>query len=92
MNKYLRQPDGVIDLHGRTTAESEDILRDIFKNKKVDGKSGSSHVRIIVGKGNHSNGKPILRDFVKNYLTAKNIRYTQSKIQDGGEGAIEAYF
>ncbi|OGZ04863.1 MAG: hypothetical protein A2845_05215 [Candidatus Lloydbacteria bacterium RIFCSPHIGHO2_01_FULL_49_22] len=85
MNKYPQQPDEIIDLHGRIITETECILRDLFA------KDGPLHVRIIVGKGIHSKGGPVLRDFVKNYLTSRNIRFSQSKIQDGGDGALEVY-
>lgn len=85
MNKYPQQPDRVIDLHGHTIVEAERVLGQLLEGE------GSSHVRIIVGKGTHSKGGPVLRDFVKNYLTSRNIRFSQSKIQDGGEGALEVF-
>lgn len=86
MNKYPQQPDRVIDLHGHTLAEAECVLRQFLEGE------GPSRVRIIVGKGTHSKAGPVLREFVKNYLAARNIRFSQSKIQDGGEGALEVYF
>ncbi len=85
MNKYLQTPSEIIDLHGYTARESENILDDLFKDKK------NLHVRIITGKGIHSENGPVLRDFVKNYLNRRNIRFSQSKLQDGGEGALEAF-
>ncbi len=51
-----------------------------------------SHIRIIVGKGLNSPNGPILPDFVRNFLTEKGIRFSQSKIQNGGEGALEVFF
>ena len=84
MNKYLQVPKSVIDLHGCTTAEARLILDDIVKEH-------ATHVRIITGKGTHSENGPILRDFVKNYLNDRKVRFSQSKIQDGGEGALEVF-
>jgi DNA-nicking Smr family endonuclease len=84
MNKYLRTPNKIIDLHGYTTAEAKIILDDLLK-------SDESYVRIIVGKGNHTGGVSVLRDFVKKYFFSKNIHFNQSKIQDGGEGALEVF-
>ena len=86
MNKYIQAPDDIIDLHGYTTDEARAVLDDRLKN------GTPSHIRIIVGKGIHSEKQPVLRDFVKNYLSARNIRFNQSKIQDGGEGALEVSF
>ncbi len=85
MNKYIQVPDKVVDLHGYTVREAENILQKLFKDKN------NFHVRIITGKGVHSANGPVLRDFVKAYLNRNNIRFSQSKIQDGGEGSLEAF-
>jgi DNA-nicking Smr family endonuclease len=85
MNKYERTPEQVIDLHGYTTSEAEDVLRGLLKELKY------SHVRIIVGKGSHGANGPVLRDFVKKYLTARHVHFNQSKTKDGGEGALEVF-
>ncbi len=87
MNKYLRHPDKIIDLHGKTVAEAESLLWQLVDDKESFGLC----VRLVVGKGNHSKNGPVLRDFVKDFLTSKNIRHSQSKIQDGGDGALEVY-
>jgi DNA-nicking Smr family endonuclease len=85
MNKYERTPEHVIDLHGYTTSEAEEILRVLLKEVKYE------HVRIIVGKGSHGANGPVLRGFVKKYLEARSIRFNQSKPKDGGEGALEVF-
>lgn len=85
MNKYLRIPNKVVDLHGCTVREAENILDDLFLDKK------NFHARVITGKGVHSANGPVLRDFVKGYLDRRNIRFNQSKIADGGEGSLEAF-
>ncbi len=85
MNKYLRLPDETINLHGYTTAEAGHILRELFERGE------SLHVRIIVGKGSHGTNGPVIRDYVKTYLASRNVRFSQSKLGDGGEGALEVY-
>ncbi len=85
-NKYQQTPEIEIDLHGYTSRGAEEILDSLIREGK------HRHVRIIVGKGNNSANGPVLPNFVRNYLTARGIHYNQSKIQDGGEGALEAFF
>ena len=84
MNKYMRTPSRIIDLHGYTTAEAKVALDELVRSQ-------DTYVRIIVGKGNHSENGPVLREFVKRFLLSKNIHFNQSKIQDGGEGALEVF-
>ena len=84
MNKYMRTPSRIIDLHGYTTAEAKVALDELVRSQ-------DSYVRIIVGKGNHSENGPVLREFVKRFLLSKNIHFNQSKIQDGGDGALEVF-
>ena len=84
MNKYMRTPSRIIDLHGYTTTEAKVALDELVRSQ-------DSYVRIIVGKGNHSENGPVLREFVKRFLLSKNIHFNQSKIQDGGDGALEVF-
>lgn len=85
MNIYEQRPDKIIDLHRYTLPEVEILLDDLLHDKPF------RHVRIITGKGNHSKNGPVIRSFVKEYLQLRNIRFNQSKIQDGGEGALEVF-
>lgn len=85
MNKYERVPDYILDLHGYTTGEAEGMLQDVIKS----GKHG--HVRVITGKGTFRPTGPVLKTFVRNFLVARNIKFAQSKISDGGEGAFEVF-
>ena len=80
----MRTPSRIIDLHGYTTAEAKVALDELVRSQ-------DTYVRIIVGKGNHSENGPVLREFVKRFLLSKNIHFNQSKIQDGGEGALEVF-
>lgn len=85
-NKYCQVPDMTLDLHGHTANEATHLLDTLCVNNK------GMLVRIIVGKGTRSKSGPVLPDHVKRYLTAANIPYRQSKIQEGGEGSLEAQF
>lgn len=85
MNKYERIPEKVIDLHGHTVKRAERVLEELLEQLAY------AHVRIIVGRGTHSVSGAVLRDFVKEFLRTRNIRYAQSKMHDGGEGALEVY-
>ena len=77
MNKYERTPEQIIDLHGHTTNEAEEVLRgflcETFERKK------NMHIRLIVGRGSHGVNGPVLRNFVKQYLSMRGIRFNQSK-------------
>lgn len=85
-NKYQQEPEFELDLHGWTMMEAKEELDEIIREGDY------SHIRVIVGKGKNSADGPVLPNFVKNYLNERNIRFSQSKIQDGGEGALEVYF
>ena len=83
--KYAQAPEVIFDFHGYTTAECKEVLDEVISEKI------HKHIRIIVGKGLNSVNGPILPDFVKGYLNERGIRYSQSKIQNGGEGALEVF-
>jgi DNA-nicking Smr family endonuclease len=85
-NKYEQIPEHTVDLHGLTTGETQVVLDELLLRRDY------RHIRIITGKGRNSEHGPILPNFVKNYLTAHGIRFSQSKIHDGGEGALEVFF
>ena len=85
MNKYTRTPEHILDFHGNTVKEVEEDLNAFFRNNTFN------YIRIITGKGVHSQNGPVVREFVKKYLSKKRIRYSQSKPQDGGEGALEVF-
>ena len=86
MNKYERQPKTIIDLHGYTTAEAKEALEELVE------KDNLGHVRIITGKGTFRETGPVLREFVKNYLNGKKIKFETAKLHNGGEGALEVFF
>ena len=85
MNKYARVPDLIVDLHRHTIREATRVLDDLLAREET------LHVRLIVGKGIHSEKGPVLRDFVVDYLHERGIRFARAKLVDGGEGALEAF-
>lgn len=85
MNKYQQIPEHIVDFHDYTVIGAQKVLDELLFKREF------SHVRIIVGKGIHSQEGPILKKFVKGYLQKKGVRYNPSKIQDGGEGALEVF-
>jgi DNA-nicking Smr family endonuclease len=85
VNKYAQIPNEIIDLHGHTVREAEGVLWGLLEGKK------NTHVRIITGKALGRASGPILRTFVKEFLNKNGIKFNQSKIQDGGEGALEVF-
>jgi DNA-nicking Smr family endonuclease len=85
MNAYELVPDFTLDLHGLTVLESKHELEEIIDSGQY------THVQVIVGKGKNSSDGPVLPNFVKNFLFERNIRFSQSKIRDGGEGSLEVY-
>lgn len=86
-NKYLQVTRSEIDLHDLTREEARDSLENFLKNardKKYE------RIRIITGKGLHSeNGRSVLKEYVKNILEKKGLEYSDSKIYEGGGGAID---
>ena len=74
-----------MDLHGRNKRETEILLDSIFAVNLYP------HVRIITGRGNHGSNGAVIRTFVKEYLNERGFHFSQSKIENGGEGALEVF-
>ncbi len=84
-NKYPQTPELVLDFHGYTKYDAIEALDELLAMRAY------TCVRIIVGKGRNSPNGAVLPDVVRTYLTTHNIRFSQSKIQNGGEGALEVF-
>ncbi|MDP3057531.1 MAG: Smr/MutS family protein [bacterium] len=86
-NKYLEKIQAEIDLHGFTKNEANIALGNFLKdaeNKKY------KKVRIITGKGLHSeSGRGVLSEYIKKALESKGLKYSNAKISEGGDGAID---
>ncbi len=86
-DKYSPVVEAELDLHGYYAEEAKRATLEFLNEAN---KNGSSRVRIIVGKGNRSQGgRGVLGDVVKSLLNQEGYDHTYAKIQDGGEGALE---
>ncbi len=87
LDKYSPIVEAELDLHGYYAEEARTIAREFLNKASAD---GLLRVRIIVGKGNRSQGgHGVLGDVIKSLLNQEGYDYTYAKIQDGGEGALE---
>ena len=85
-NKYGRQVEAELDLHGYFKAEAEEILEEFLSEAKDN---GYRYVRVITGKGVHSvGGRGVLNEMVYDYLRDKCYKFAVAKINEGGEGAF----
>jgi DNA-nicking Smr family endonuclease len=80
------EPQAVLDLHGMNSREAEQALeRFIYQARS----RGVKKVLIVHGKGNHSQGEPVLQGVVRRYL--EKCPYTgafaSAKRKHGGRGA-----
>ena len=80
------EPQAVLDLHGMSSREAEQALERFI----YDARSRAlSKVLIVHGKGNHSQGEPVLQGVVRRYL--EKCPYTgafaSAKRKHGGRGA-----
>lgn len=85
-NKYLLPIESEIDLHGMTRSEaSQEVMH--FLKECV---SNHNHkVRIITGRGLHSiNNEGVLKSHIENYLVDHGYKFSNAKINEGGEGAL----
>jgi len=92
-DKLLRrgdlEPQAELDLHGVKTDAVQQKVGWFLENSKF---YGFEAVRIITGKGNHSDTGPVLRPLVEAYLNGPGrtyvIEWVQAPPKQGGAGAI----
>lgn len=83
--------DGSLDLHGRSAAESRELLADFLRDKRA---RGERCVLVVHGKGAHSpGGVAILRGEIAAWLSqgAASVHvaaFATAQNADGGEGAL----
>lgn len=83
---YTPRIDAELDLHGCRSEEACRELAAFLSDARVN---GWKRVRIIVGKGIHSEyGEAVLPNVVKRYLVGEGLDYLYAKIHEGGEGAL----
>jgi len=80
------QPDDTLDIHG-LTAENAQVSLDAFFNKAKD--SEFKKLRIIHGKGNHSQGDAVLGRIVREFIEKCSFagESGHEKAINGGTGA-----
>lgn len=84
-NKYPPKIDAELDLHGMTSWEATSALEIFLEKSRA---AGHHRVRIITGKGLHSEGEPVLRAQAQEILQAEELSFVRAKIQEGGTGAL----
>ena len=81
-----KKPDDILDIHGMN-AEEALLSLDVFFSKAKE--SGFEKLRVIHGKGNHSEGEAVLgrtvRDFIEQCSYAGESGYEKSA--NGGSGS-----
>jgi len=85
-NKYSKTVQDTLDLHQYTKDEAQSAVLEFLDKSES---AGHSLIRIIVGKGIHSENGPVLGDFVRNFLDEKGYKYSNAKINEGADGAID---
>ena len=80
------QPDGIIDIHGLTKEKAWLSLDDFFTNAR---NNGFEKLRIIHGKGNHSQGEAALGRIVREFIEKCPFAGESGgeKAANGGTGA-----
>jgi DNA-nicking Smr family endonuclease len=88
VSQAKRAPEDTLDLHGFTVDEALKELKAFIMSSRL---RGYYLIKIIHGKGLHSQGEAKLRALVEEYLnkSGKNLISTwkQAPPQQGGEGA-----
>lgn len=86
-NKYLTAVEAVLDLHEFTREQAASAVDNFLKDAK---EKKYKRVRIITGKGLHStDGRGVLREYIKSFLERADLKYSEAKISEGGSGAID---
>lgn len=80
------QPDDIIDIHGLSAEKAQTALEFFFKKAKS---SGCKKLRIIHGKGNHSQGEAVLKKLVRKFIEECPFSGESGyeKAVNGGSGA-----
>lgn len=80
------EPRKTVDLHGLTGVEAREIIN---RELLVSRKAGLRKIRIIHGKGLHSDTGPVLRGVVMEILSSSDhvLMYGNEPRNRGGEGA-----
>jgi DNA-nicking Smr family endonuclease len=90
LSRRPSEPELELDLHGYTKVEAEAALSVFF----VEARRFHIHkARVITGWGVHSPfGRPILKEFVRDWLDSKNYHYREGHPEEGGIGVLIVKF
>lgn len=93
-NKYdnLSKPEAEFDFHDRGVLTPGEIKRLVDEFIEECRDRGLTKVLFITGKGIHSrNGMPVIKPFVKKYLSGKPyvLRVYEGRFDRGGSGTLE---
>ncbi len=79
--------EAVLDLHGLSAAAAEESLSLFFRDAAS---RGLAKVLIIHGKGHHSEGEPVLKKTVRDFLETSPLagRHGTADRRRGGSGAV----
>lgn len=86
LNKYSREIESEVDLHGLTEKEAEAelffYLREVLAEKQ-------GLVRVITGKGLHSkDGRAVVKEMAMDVLKGLGLHFRDGKPTEGGEGVL----
>ena len=93
INKYadLSEPEAVFDFHGRGILSEQQMCSLARDFVLESAKNGYSRILLIVGKGLHSKGGPVIGPVLRVFLsTLVGVSAVRTARRDrGGEGAFE---
>ena len=82
----VETPVATLDLHGCTARQAESRLRDFLRTRSVDGSGRVVHV--ITGRGNRSEGAPILPGLVRELLASDLSHLVGASVGLPGGGGV----
>ncbi len=85
INKYAQIIEDELDLHGCYQEDAKNLVYEFLDNAR---NNKFKRIRIITGKGLHSDGEGVLKELTQDILRAQNLNFQDAKINEGGSGAI----
>jgi DNA-nicking Smr family endonuclease len=82
----VESPADTLDLHGSTAAQAERRLFDFLRTRSVDAPGRVVHV--ITGRGNRSEGAPVLPGLVRDLLRAEMAEFVRESAGLPGGGGV----
>ena len=82
----VETPAEILDLHGCTAAQAEARVRDFLRTRSVDASGRVVHV--ITGRGNRSEGVPVLPGLVRDLLASELAEFVDLTAGLPGGGGV----